>query len=1353
MACQPVSENSLLELLGSVDLRSRRGELLRPYHLEAFRELLEAGDWLVRNKHGESWQVADKYMEPIMRMAAQDPDYETWKRTIQRHFPYKQSGSGPSDFGTCLREFRFAFYGNRPDALSTVLEDIGRYYPDAWRKHRFFARVFSESEGAYLAGFDLRIQAEAIRQLLAYYTTDLQALAPLEAFLETNGWFGPATEPLGMIYPSLFIPFVLTGRLSALESMLARLAASEWPDTTPWQAAIHFFRAEHHRTVECFEGEPRLRQPGNLRTSVSWPALPTALYLLSLWHLKSPDYLQKIAALLPSLSGDGADILKPWISAAYYFSINLPAKGQALMRQDPDHPLGWLLFGAVRYWYDTPTDSRQLLKYKDLQFIASRHDYTWLSMELSELIGLVDPTPATASDYREAAKRLRTRLGMGGIVSLLQPAAEWERALDALLTLPSIAAPRLKSPPEKETRIAWLLDPEQRTVQPVEQTHGKGGWSKGRPLALKRLYELNVENLGERDIQAARAIRQLPSGLHGNPEYQVDFDRLVRILAGHPFLFRADNPVVPIELVERVPELLVEQVGDTFTIGFSEPFPSAGLHFIRETPSRYLLLDITEKQAEINRLVRFGELHIPSAASEKVQGVVQALERMVPVRVFLDTGDGETPTLEGNPKAVLQLLPMGEGYKLEFFVWPVPDNRTYCKPAKGRQRLWVTENGQRRRIIRSFEAERELLRTLLDACPLLQRLPSENEEWPLAALPDCLQVLLDLEPLRQAGRLVLEYPKGQPVRVTGTLGSSQLRLGIRQGQHWFDVTGTVQVDEGHLMDFRQLLELTGQSQRQFVEVSDGQYLALTEELRARMTEWDNLLRRTPQQLQLHPLAVHMFSDLEETVGELRVDEAWRRQLERMRTVETAMAEPPAAFQASLRPYQREGFQWLYRLAEWGVGACLADDMGLGKTIQALALLVARASAGPAMVVAPASVVRNWYREAGKFAPSLRLHIFGEADRGETVRGLAANDLLLVSYGLLQQESALLGGIGFATVILDEAQAIKNRATKRSQAAMQLQADFRMVTTGTPIENHLGELWTLFQFLNPGLLGSVPQFNERFAAPIEREQDKERLLQLRKLIHPFLLRRRKQDVLQELPAKTEIILSVELSAEERAFYEALRRKALEDIARAKGGTADKRFLILAELIRLRQAACHPRLIQPDIDIPSSKLQLLSETVEELREEGHKALIFSQFVKHLKIVEAWVKSQGIPYQYLDGSTPLSERDRAITAFQQGTGDVFLISLKAGGFGLNLTAADYVIHLDPWWNPAVEDQASDRAHRIGQQRPVTVYRLVSEDTIEEKIVQLHTEKRELADSLLEGGEMAGKLSAEELLALLGS
>jgi len=361
------------------------------------------------------------------------------------------------------------------------------------------------------------------------------------------------------------------------------------------------------------------------------------------------------------------------------------------------------------------------------------------------------------------------------------------------------------------------------------------------------------------------------------------------------------------------------------------------------------------------------------------------------------------------------------------------------------------------------------------------------------------------------------------------------------------------------------------------------------------------------------------------------------------------------------------------------------------------------------------------------------------------------DIIICSYGLLQSEVEKLSQVKWHTIIADEAQAFKNSLTKRSQAMMQLQGDFKIIMSGTPIENHLGELWNLYRFINPGLLGSKDNFNKQFATPIEADKDKEAGKRLKNLIKPFILRRLKTDVLSELPAKTEITLEIELSNEEAALYEALRQKAIENLAQTEDHPGQKRIKMLAEIMRLRRLCCNPKLIMPEIEIPSSKLKAFANIIEELRENRHKALVFSQFVGHLSIIREFLDDLKIPYQYLDGSTPEKKRKVAVNAFQSGEGDLFLISLKAGGSGLNLTAADYVIHMDPWWNPAVEDQASDRAHRIGQTRPVTIYRLVTKGTIESKIVKLHQQKRELANSLLEGSQMSGKMSVDEMFNLI--
>jgi SNF2 family DNA or RNA helicase len=436
-----------------------------------------------------------------------------------------------------------------------------------------------------------------------------------------------------------------------------------------------------------------------------------------------------------------------------------------------------------------------------------------------------------------------------------------------------------------------------------------------------------------------------------------------------------------------------------------------------------------------------------------------------------------------------------------------------------------------------------------------------------------------------------------------------------------------------------------------------------------------------------------------------------------------------------------------RLKLWNAGACLADDMGLGKTVQAIAMMLHLAEAGPALVVCPASVVPNWGNELRKFAPSLNIHILKTGNREETFDSIGAFDVLVITYGLLQTEEERIAKTQWSMVVLDEAHAIKNYQTKSSKAAMNINAGFKLALTGTPIQNHLGELWNLFQFCNPGLLGTLNHFTERYVKNDLPSQKSH----LKKLITPFILRRTKNKVLDELPPKTEITVSVELSKQEMAFYETLRREAIDTLENSSGPGGQQHLQALAEITKLRLACCNSSLVNKKIKLPSAKLEAFFGIIEELRANNHRALVFSQFVMHLAIVREALDQQGITYQYLDGSTSIPDREKAVKAFQSGKGELFLISLKAGGLGLNLTAADYVLHLDPWWNPAIEDQASDRAHRIGQTRPVTIYRLVARNTIEEKIVHLHATKRDLADNLLEGTDQSARLTTVDLLNLL--
>ncbi len=464
--------------------------------------------------------------------------------------------------------------------------------------------------------------------------------------------------------------------------------------------------------------------------------------------------------------------------------------------------------------------------------------------------------------------------------------------------------------------------------------------------------------------------------------------------------------------------------------------------------------------------------------------------------------------------------------------------------------------------------------------------------------------------------------------------------------------------------------------------------------------------------------------------------------ERLRGIETIPeVAPPADLNARLRDYQRQGLSWLQFLREHKLGGILADDMGLGKTMQALAHLLLEKAHGrmdrPSLVVAPTSLMVNWRREAARFAPGLRVLTLHGPQRRQYFDSIADYDLVLTTYALLSRDQDVLLKHGWYVLILDEAQFIKNPGTRASRLVRQLDTRYRLCLTGTPLENHLGELWSLFDFLLPGLLGTAKQFRQVLRNPIEKHADEDASRRLARRVRPFMLRRTKQEVLSELPPKTEIVRGVELEGAQRDLYESIRLAMHERVHRAVAdqGLARSHIVVLDALLKLRQVCCDPRLLKLASAARvrrSAKLEMLMELLPEMIAEGRRVLLFSQFTSMLKLIEDAVREAGIDYVKLTGRT----RDRAtpVERFQGGEVPLFLISLKAGGVGLNLTAADTVIHYDPWWNPAVERQATDRAHRIGQAKSVFVYKLITMGTVEEKIQIMQVRKQALADSLFD-------------------
>ena len=591
------------------------------------------------------------------------------------------------------------------------------------------------------------------------------------------------------------------------------------------------------------------------------------------------------------------------------------------------------------------------------------------------------------------------------------------------------------------------------------------------------------------------------------------------------------------------------------------------------------------------------------------------------------------------------------------------------------------------------------------------------------------------------------------------VSAGPLDVRAQSGIDWFDITGAVTYGE-HRVPLFEVLQKRAAGE-DVIELPDGSMGLMP---RASLAEWQAMLQlgeRHGDTVRFGRGQLALIDVLLDSLPDPDVDaqlEHARAQLRDFRSV--GEVPVPAGFVGELRGYQHEALGWFAFLRQFGLGGCLADDMGLGKTVQVLALLEARRAEGrgPSLLVVPRSLVFNWVQEAARFTPQLRVLDLSMPDRADVpITDIDAN-LVITTYGTLRRDVLSLGQRRFDYIVLDEAQAIKNAGTATAKAARLLQGDHKLALSGTPIENRIEELWSLFEFLNPGMLGASTRFSRaaRMLGDVAREAGDSRPDDvLARALRPVILRRTKAQVASELPPRVEQTLEVELEPKQRAFYDELRVQQAENLFALldKTGMARSRMQILEALLRLRQAACHPVLADPRrAGLPSAKLDALIPALQEVTAEGHKALVFSQFTSFLALVKDRLDAVGLKYEYLDGRT--KDRGARVARFQSPEGPpVFLISLKAGGHGLNLTAAEYVYLLDPWWNPAVEAQAIDRAHRIGQTRHVLATRVVARDTIESKILELQASKRALADAILsedKGG--LGTIGRAELELLLG-
>ena len=1355
VAPQPLGATRAQRLLARANIKLAHRRLSTEQIRQCNAELIEAG--IAVRKSNEGVQAAPGWALPLTRTAQQDGNLKPLLSAClaePSHLWYI-----PLVIETLLRGHLVA------GQFSAVERLIERYQPlpDAWR---FLAEPLAVD---LLETLPVRSRAQALLGCLGHV---IETAAPPEPVIEACAALGD--NRLAHAAETAFIR-ILQGRFDAAEAVFEGLPA-EMREQKPartglasTRALIAVLRGDDEDAQRRIDEALAAERAGTRKRLVCPDHRAFALSLVALVRIDSPHSRGQIEQVFR-----GAERMNVYWPTEFEFvttAEHVKSGHHPYYYNQPRRPcIGILLDGLAACWLNhLPADWQErkaLLVHYHKRALANGFD--WLAAECDEVLRRSDNLGEETALEQASS---HAQLGTTTLVTLAATLPAWEHSLKALEQLAheasNNAARQAKAAAPAKRRLVWELteDYYSITAYPREQRQNKNGtWSKGRKVSLRRLAEdaVKMDFLLPQDREAAASPANY-SAWRGSEPY-LDAEGLYA-LAGHPHVFKHGQPV---EIVRREPELSIDENEQGDMVVTIQPYDEYDV----DTHGEYVVAMATDRRCEVTHFTASHRrlfaaipakgLELPADARPRLLQAVASLS--AEVRVQSAAADATTTALrvDADPEPWVRLEPFDAGLTVALLVEPIPDSGICFEPGVGGATVFSHRGGESTQARRDLAAERNAANRLIDSCGRLSPQPTELEPLILPEPAQCLELL---EALEEAGARC-KWPKGEPFRIVARASTPSLALTVKSADEWMQASGKLAVDENRVLDLKGLFALLEANPgSRFLALGAGEFLALTRAFRRQLDDLASL--STPASkgtMRLHSVAALSLDDIMESV-DLNADQGWRDLRANMRAAKSFEPESPSTLRAELRPYQADGYRWLARLARWGAGACLADDMGLGKTVQALALLLARAPGGPALVVAPTSVVANWADEAHRFAPTLNVKLYTgtAANRARLLDAPAPFDLYITTYGLLQSDADQLTGVRWHNAVLDEAQAIKNAATKRARAARRLTADFRLVTTGTPIQNNLMDLHSLFSFINPGLLGSAQQFQRNFAAAIEHDGDTGASARLRRLIAPFLLRRLKTEVLDDLPERTEITLHVEMSTEEATLYEALRQRAVEELEAARAedsnvGEGVQRVRVLAHLTRLRLACCNPRLALGDMpegpgqEWPrSSKLDAFAATLSELLKNHHKVLVFSQFVMHLKLIEEYLADAGIAYQYLDGATPAKARVERINAFQAGRGDVFLISLKAGGVGLNLTAADYVIHLDPWWNPAVEDQASDRAHRIGQSRPVTIYRLVAEGTIEEQIVDLHHRKRDLADQLLEGADAAGRLNADELLGLL--
>ena len=987
--------------------------------------------------------------------------------------------------------------------------------------------------------------------------------------------------------------------------------------------------------------------------------------------------------------------------------------------------------------FETMTESRKFQIIRDFGAIMCRYygtkipdgiipQYAILRYEISPYIEL----PSNEK------QRLEQLFGGSPIIASIYKKEKWESVLDSLGTVLNKAGATSGNEDSRSVRIGYILSPDCSELEVRTQSMLKNGsWGAGKKASLQDFLNSKLPEMDETDKKVARtAVRSFWGGQIRSQE------ALPHLIGTDKVLYGSFAPYSTVTIREEQPYLTI--VKQTKGIEVSSNFSKKNHSSKFMTTLRWdkknctmTVISITLTQYEILGAL-FSLPVLPLEAETRLKEMLNSVSAYIEIHSDLIEGGSSLETVNGDSTIHLRITPEQGNYKLQLHTKPLKNGQLTFSPGNGDRTIYDEADGQRFQVKRKLSKEKQLLEKLVDFFG--DELGSDTVQDDMLLEPEGMLKLTEWMQ-QQAEGYAMEWPENKKIKVA-PVASTSISIHSSSKENWFEVEGEISYGTEGKISLDKLLELisTGNMTGNYIRLNDETFLSVTEMLKKQIKRLGSISQSGRDGVRISMFNVGPLAELVRS-GQMEVvsDNSMEDLEKKVRDAAHMEVEVPEGLNATLRDYQMDGFRWISRLDHWGAGACLADDMGLGKTLQAIAFMLRKAPCGPSLVMAPASVVMNWKKEFARFAPGMTVSVLNEeTNRKEVVDSAGPSSVIISSYGLLAHNEDIVTSKEWNVVCLDEAHTIKNRMTRTSASAMQLKATSRLILTGTPVQNYLGELWNLLQFLNPGLLGSFEQFSRKFISADNRES-------LKRMVQPFILRRTKAEVLDELPEKTDIVRTVKLSDPEMLTYEHMRQRVENQLE----GEQKVNVNVLAEITRLRQAACSVALIDKHWIGESSKLKELKLLLDEIISGGNRVLIFSQFTSFLDMVNKSLNESGYDYFYLNGSTPIAQRTKMVNAFQKNEKNIFVISLKAGGLGLNLTGANYVIHLDPWWNPAIEQQATDRAHRIGQKEKVTVYHLVSEHTIEEKILRLHDSKRKLADTFLEGTSTATSITISEL------